>query len=175
MPALKTGLAFIPLDLDAFHWLHFFEMSLCVSSFIFKELLIYLWFIKQCHVCFKYVHRASNTLDNIFTVWSLEPIGLIGKQIDTFSLTWISTWFERASMLVILLNCVTLGMFHPCEDIDCDSERCKILEVRIHFTHTVGEQSRKRGSWDSKFGRLFFARRLASACFLAFVFIEFQK
>ncbi|XP_042364235.1 voltage-dependent T-type calcium channel subunit alpha-1G [Plectropomus leopardus] len=31
-------------------------------------------------------------------------------------------------MLVILLNCVTLGMFHPCEDIDCDSERCKILQ-----------------------------------------------
>ncbi|XP_044035263.1 voltage-dependent T-type calcium channel subunit alpha-1G isoform X2 [Siniperca chuatsi] len=37
-------------------------------------------------------------------------------------------WFERASMLVILLNCVTLGMFHPCEDIDCNSERCKILQ-----------------------------------------------
>ncbi|XP_062382277.1 voltage-dependent T-type calcium channel subunit alpha-1G [Sardina pilchardus] len=37
-------------------------------------------------------------------------------------------WFERMSMLVILLNCVTLGMFHPCEDILCDSERCKILE-----------------------------------------------
>lgn len=33
-------------------------------------------------------------------------------------------------MLVILLNCVTLGMFHPCEDIICDSERCKILQVR---------------------------------------------
>ncbi|XP_078136114.1 voltage-dependent T-type calcium channel subunit alpha-1G [Sander vitreus] len=31
-------------------------------------------------------------------------------------------------MLVILLNCVTLGMFHPCEDIVCDSERCKILQ-----------------------------------------------
>ncbi|KAM4716306.1 voltage-dependent T-type calcium channel subunit alpha-1G isoform 3-T3 [Anableps anableps] len=31
-------------------------------------------------------------------------------------------------MLVILLNCVTLGMFHPCEDINCDSERCKILQ-----------------------------------------------
>ncbi|KAM9425532.1 voltage-dependent T-type calcium channel subunit alpha-1G [Pholidichthys leucotaenia] len=37
-------------------------------------------------------------------------------------------WFERASMLVILLNCVTLGMFHPCEDINCDSDRCKILQ-----------------------------------------------
>lgn len=36
-------------------------------------------------------------------------------------------------MLVILLNCVTLGMFHPCEDIDCDSERCKILQVRSFY------------------------------------------
>uniref|UniRef100_A0A674EQS8 Voltage-dependent T-type calcium channel subunit alpha n=1 Tax=Salmo trutta TaxID=8032 RepID=A0A674EQS8_SALTR len=33
-----------------------------------------------------------------------------------------------SSMLVILLNCVTLGMFQPCEDHDCESERCKILE-----------------------------------------------
>uniref|UniRef100_A0A803T135 Calcium voltage-gated channel subunit alpha1 G n=1 Tax=Anolis carolinensis TaxID=28377 RepID=A0A803T135_ANOCA len=32
------------------------------------------------------------------------------------------------SMLVILLNCVTLGMFHPCEDMGCDSPRCKILQ-----------------------------------------------
>ncbi|XP_078794178.1 voltage-dependent T-type calcium channel subunit alpha-1G isoform X6 [Oryzias latipes] len=37
-------------------------------------------------------------------------------------------WFERASMLVILLNCVTLGMFHPCEDLNCDTERCKVLQ-----------------------------------------------
>lgn len=40
-------------------------------------------------------------------------------------------WFERVSMLVILLNCVTLGMFHPCEDIACDSPRCRILQVRL--------------------------------------------
>ncbi|XP_038136004.1 voltage-dependent T-type calcium channel subunit alpha-1G isoform X4 [Cyprinodon tularosa] len=38
-------------------------------------------------------------------------------------------WFERVSMLVILLNCVTLGMYHPCED-ECESDRCKILQ---HF------------------------------------------
>uniref|UniRef100_A0A3Q1CRK8 Voltage-dependent T-type calcium channel subunit alpha n=1 Tax=Amphiprion ocellaris TaxID=80972 RepID=A0A3Q1CRK8_AMPOC len=37
-------------------------------------------------------------------------------------------FIPRTSMLVILLNCVTLGMFHPCEDINCDSERCKILQ-----------------------------------------------
>ncbi|TKS91754.1 Voltage-dependent T-type calcium channel subunit alpha-1H [Collichthys lucidus] len=32
-------------------------------------------------------------------------------------------------MLVILLNCVTLGMFQPCEDVDCHSEWCRILQV----------------------------------------------
>lgn len=41
----------------------------------------------------------------------------------------LGTWFERISMLVILLNCVTLGMFRPCEDIACDSQRCRILQV----------------------------------------------
>jgi hypothetical protein len=34
-------------------------------------------------------------------------------------------------MLVIMLNCVTLGMFRPCEDVECRSERCSILEVGI--------------------------------------------
>ncbi|XP_061568203.1 voltage-dependent T-type calcium channel subunit alpha-1H [Cololabis saira] len=32
-------------------------------------------------------------------------------------------------MLVILLNCVTLGMFQPCEDITCQGEWCRILQV----------------------------------------------
>ncbi|KAF6092619.1 calcium voltage-gated channel subunit alpha1 G [Phyllostomus discolor] len=43
------------------------------------------------------------------------------------------TWFERISMLVILLNCVTLGMFRPCEDIACDSQRCRILQAFDDF------------------------------------------
>lgn len=34
-------------------------------------------------------------------------------------------------MLVIMLNCVTLGMFRPCEDVKCRSERCSILEVGL--------------------------------------------
>ncbi|XP_048644991.1 voltage-dependent T-type calcium channel subunit alpha-1G isoform X3 [Marmota marmota marmota] len=36
-------------------------------------------------------------------------------------------------MLVILLNCVTLGMFRPCEDIACDSQRCRILQAFDDF------------------------------------------
>ncbi|KAM6424198.1 voltage-dependent T-type calcium channel subunit alpha-1H isoform 3-T4 [Liasis olivaceus] len=42
-------------------------------------------------------------------------------------------WFEHISMLVILLNCVTLGMFQPCQDIRCKTERCAILEAFDHF------------------------------------------
>ena len=37
-------------------------------------------------------------------------------------------WFERASILVILVNCVTLGMFDPF-DIDCETEKCQVLET----------------------------------------------
>ncbi|XP_039223859.1 voltage-dependent T-type calcium channel subunit alpha-1H isoform X2 [Crotalus tigris] len=44
-----------------------------------------------------------------------------------------SPWFEHVSMLVILLNCVTLGMFQPCQDIKCQTERCTILEAFDHF------------------------------------------
>ncbi|XP_018407789.1 PREDICTED: voltage-dependent T-type calcium channel subunit alpha-1I-like [Nanorana parkeri] len=35
--------------------------------------------------------------------------------------------------MVILLNCVTLGMFQPCEDVDCSSDRCQILQVFDDF------------------------------------------
>ncbi|XP_070499023.1 voltage-dependent T-type calcium channel subunit alpha-1I-like [Chironomus tepperi] len=32
-------------------------------------------------------------------------------------------------MLVILLNCITLGMFQPCVDDKCEKNRCKILQI----------------------------------------------
>ncbi|XP_075158330.1 ca[2+]-channel protein alpha[[1]] subunit T [Haematobia irritans] len=38
-------------------------------------------------------------------------------------------WFERISILVILFNCVTLGMYQPCVDDACESNRCKILQT----------------------------------------------
>lgn len=42
-------------------------------------------------------------------------------------------WFERTSILVILFNCITLGMYQPCVDDECVTNRCKILQVnRIH-------------------------------------------
>uniref|UniRef100_A0A8C4SBJ3 Voltage-dependent T-type calcium channel subunit alpha-1H n=1 Tax=Erpetoichthys calabaricus TaxID=27687 RepID=A0A8C4SBJ3_ERPCA len=48
-------------------------------------------------------------------------------------LNFFPTWFEHVSMLVILLNCVTLGMYQPCEDIQCQSEWCTILQAFDDF------------------------------------------
>uniref|UniRef100_A0A803TLN6 Calcium voltage-gated channel subunit alpha1 I n=1 Tax=Anolis carolinensis TaxID=28377 RepID=A0A803TLN6_ANOCA len=39
----------------------------------------------------------------------------------------------KAIMMVILLNCVTLGMYQPCDDMDCLSNRCQILQVFDDF------------------------------------------
>uniref|UniRef100_A0A3B3IL42 Ion transport domain-containing protein n=1 Tax=Oryzias latipes TaxID=8090 RepID=A0A3B3IL42_ORYLA len=38
-------------------------------------------------------------------------------------------------MMVILLNCVTLGMYQPCENIDCSSERCQTLQAFDAFIY----------------------------------------
>ncbi|CAF3190743.1 unnamed protein product, partial [Rotaria sp. Silwood2] len=53
-------------------------------------------------------------------------------------ITW--PWFERISMFVILLNCITLGMYQPCEhhsDVSgskiCDTTRCLWLQAIDHF------------------------------------------
>ena len=44
-------------------------------------------------------------------------------------------WFERVSMLVIIINCVTLGMYQPCTDnaqANCTSTRCVVLQYLDH-------------------------------------------
>lgn len=46
-------------------------------------------------------------------------------------ITW--PWFERVSMGVIMMNCITLGMYRPCLDQVCNSTRCKMLEICDHF------------------------------------------
>ena len=35
-------------------------------------------------------------------------------------------------MTVILLNCVTLGLYQPCADVPCATVRCHFLEVADH-------------------------------------------
>ena len=53
-------------------------------------------------------------------------------------ITW--PWFERISMFVIILNCITLGMYQPCEHHvamqaakKCDTARCFWLQAADYF------------------------------------------
>uniref|UniRef100_A0A8C1W9V4 Voltage-dependent T-type calcium channel subunit alpha n=1 Tax=Cyprinus carpio TaxID=7962 RepID=A0A8C1W9V4_CYPCA len=68
---------------------------------------------------------------------SLAPVVFFWFHQSTRPRSWclalVSTWFERVSMLVILLNCVTLGMFQPCQDLECHSDRCSILQAFDDF------------------------------------------
>uniref|UniRef100_A0A8C7IK97 Voltage-dependent T-type calcium channel subunit alpha n=1 Tax=Oncorhynchus kisutch TaxID=8019 RepID=A0A8C7IK97_ONCKI len=45
------------------------------------------------------------------------------------SLAGIYSPLYRVSMLAILLNCVTLGMFQPCDDVHCLNNRCSFLQA----------------------------------------------
>lgn len=46
----------------------------------------------------------------------------------------MNPWFDRITMLVILINCVTLGMYRPCEDNDnCTTYRCYVLATIDHI------------------------------------------
>lgn len=65
---------------------------------------------------------------------ALAPVVFFCMKQTTRPRSWClrmvcNPWFEHISMLVILLNCVTLGMYQPCEDIKCESEWCIILQA----------------------------------------------
>ncbi|KAM8824551.1 voltage-dependent T-type calcium channel subunit alpha-1H [Synchiropus picturatus] len=65
---------------------------------------------------------------------ALAPVAFFCLKQTTRPRNWClrivcNPWFEHVSMLVILLNCVTLGMFQPCEDVACQSEWCRVLQV----------------------------------------------
>ena len=47
-----------------------------------------------------------------------------------------SPWFERISMFIILINCITLGMYQPCEDNPCVSTKCVVLKYIDHLIYT---------------------------------------
>uniref|UniRef100_A0AAY4DSK1 Ion transport domain-containing protein n=1 Tax=Denticeps clupeoides TaxID=299321 RepID=A0AAY4DSK1_9TELE len=69
----------------------------------------------------------------------LAPVVFFCLKQTTCPRSWcirmVATWFERVSIMVILLNCVTLGMYQPCENIDCTSDRCKILQAFDAFIY----------------------------------------
>ncbi|XP_064856754.1 voltage-dependent T-type calcium channel subunit alpha-1I-like [Oncorhynchus nerka] len=78
---------------------------------------------------------ASSDISTLIVPYpELAPVIFFCLKQTTFPRSWCiravsSPWFERCSIMVILLNCVTLGMYQPCENIDCSSDRCKVLQA----------------------------------------------
>ncbi|KAI3360033.1 hypothetical protein L3Q82_014365, partial [Scortum barcoo] len=83
-------------------------------------------------VCRVYEELRSQFLPTCYSKYgAVHPASLMIQNdvLYVLALTSSCTWFEHISMVVILLNCVTLGMFQPCEDVSCQSEWCRILQV----------------------------------------------
>ncbi|XP_048869527.1 voltage-dependent T-type calcium channel subunit alpha-1I isoform X1 [Brienomyrus brachyistius] len=84
---------------------------------------------------------ASSDLSSLVMPFpELAPVVFFCLKQTTCPRSWCirmvsSPWFERVSMMVILLNCVTLGMYQPCENIDCSSDRCQILQAFDAFIY----------------------------------------
>uniref|UniRef100_A0A8C4Q0X7 Voltage-dependent T-type calcium channel subunit alpha n=1 Tax=Eptatretus burgeri TaxID=7764 RepID=A0A8C4Q0X7_EPTBU len=68
---------------------------------------------------------------------TLSPVAFFCMKQTTRPRSWclwmVYTWFERVSILVILLNCATLGMFQPCAEMACHSQRCIVLQAFDDF------------------------------------------
>ena len=48
----------------------------------------------------------------------------------------MNPYFERLTMTVIMINCVTLGMYQPCEDSGFCDRKCQILKVKLKTLKT---------------------------------------
>uniref|UniRef100_A0A6Q2XVN0 Voltage-dependent T-type calcium channel subunit alpha n=1 Tax=Esox lucius TaxID=8010 RepID=A0A6Q2XVN0_ESOLU len=64
----------------------------------------------------------------------LAPVVFFCLSQTTFPRSWCisvvsSPYPFRCSIMVILLNCVTLGMYQPCECKNCSTDRCQLLET----------------------------------------------
>uniref|UniRef100_A0A0K0DND5 Ion_trans domain-containing protein n=1 Tax=Angiostrongylus cantonensis TaxID=6313 RepID=A0A0K0DND5_ANGCA len=78
-----------------------------------------------------------NELDDLPYPGFAEPALHCLKQTRpprSWALTLVmSPWFDRVTMFVILINCITLGMYRPCDDgPDCSTYRCNILALIDH-------------------------------------------
>lgn len=46
-----------------------------------------------------------------------------------------SSYFEKISMFVIIVNCITMGMFEPCAGHDCHTPKCRWMEYIDHMIY----------------------------------------
>uniref|UniRef100_A0A668RKD0 Ion transport domain-containing protein n=1 Tax=Oreochromis aureus TaxID=47969 RepID=A0A668RKD0_OREAU len=84
---------------------------------------------------------SSDTSVLVVPYPELVPVVFFCLKQTTFPRSWCIRMvtspypFTYVLMMVILLNCVTLGMYQPCENIDCSSDRCQILQAFDAFIY----------------------------------------
>uniref|UniRef100_A0A7N8WX94 Ion transport domain-containing protein n=1 Tax=Mastacembelus armatus TaxID=205130 RepID=A0A7N8WX94_9TELE len=82
---------------------------------------------------------SSDTSVLVVPYPELVPVVFFCLKQTTFPRSWcirmVSSPYPFNIMMVILLNCVTLGMYQPCENIDCSSDRCQILQAFDAFIY----------------------------------------
>ena len=74
---------------------------------------------------FKILH-LNNPLRRLCIRIVLNPYVITSENV-LFSL--YCRWFERVTMIVILINCITLGMYKPCADTTTCNRKCLLLKV----------------------------------------------
>ena len=80
---------------------------------------------------FKILH-LNNPLRRLCIRIVLNPYVVIISEYFDFSLNF--SWFERITMIVILINCITLGMYKPCADSTTCNRKCLLLKVYLKIT-----------------------------------------
>uniref|UniRef100_A0A8C3LQ46 Voltage-dependent T-type calcium channel subunit alpha n=1 Tax=Chrysolophus pictus TaxID=9089 RepID=A0A8C3LQ46_CHRPC len=107
-------------------------MESCFFGFLFVCLFLFSYCI--CEIC-KPTGEESEpgvfNYGNSLTRLSIKAFSYLCFPIYKMALALPKK--SLSHMMVILLNCVTLGMYQPCEDMDCLSDRCKILQVFDDF------------------------------------------
>lgn len=94
-------------------------------------------------VLYPTIHKPTLHSNSIWKQWTKRPVCVSGTVnpplficllftlhvsviTGIFSLT-LSNYFERLSIFVILVNCVTLGLYDPFDE-QCKTQRCQVLD-----------------------------------------------
>ena len=114
------------------HWLMVLERSICqICNLSFLDMEIVVNCPQFANKSFKILH-LNNPLRRLCIRIVLNPYVVIFSECFDFSLKF--SWFERITMIVILINCITLGMYKPCADSTTCNRKCFLLKVYPKIT-----------------------------------------
>ena len=60
-----------------------------------------------------------------------QSVSLWNTLLSLHNLMIFCSWFERITITVIIINCITLGSFEPCQDLTVCRGKCQVFKVRL--------------------------------------------